>query len=156
MTVLCYFCLFIGFLLHLYVYILVVLYFIISGWSIYSIQRLMIPIISRNTMTNRNREQLYNGRQNPIQNIKDSVTRTQLTKRGCTQVLRYTFPASQATPAVFFNLVNNPVINDQWGKDGNVITTNWTCSCSFVTQIFSNNWPRHSCNIPWVLYFSVC
>jgi hypothetical protein len=136
MTVLCYFCLFIGFLLHHYVCILVVLYFIIS---IYSSQRLMIPIISCNAMTNRNRKQIYNCRQNTTQNIKDSATRTQLTKRGCTQVLRYTFPASQATPAVFFNLVNNPVINDQRGMDGNVITTNRTCSFSFVTQIFSNN-----------------
>ena len=102
MTVLCYFCLFIGFLLHLYVCILVVLYFIIS---IYSSQRLMIPIINRNTMTNRNREQLYNGRQHTTQNIKDSATRTQLTKRGYTQGLRCTFPASQVTPAVFLTLL---------------------------------------------------
>ena len=64
-------------------------------------------------MTNRNRKQIYNGRENTTQNIKDSATRTQLTKRGYTQVLRYTFPASQVTPAVFFNFVNNPVINDQ-------------------------------------------
>ena len=94
--------LFIVFLLHLYVCILVVLYFIIF---IYSSQGLMIPIISCNTMTNRNREQLYNGRQNTTQNIKDSAARTQLTKRCYTQVLRYTFSASQVTPAVFLTLL---------------------------------------------------
>jgi hypothetical protein len=65
----------------------------------------MIPIISRNTMTNRNREQLYKGQQNTTQNIKDSAARTQLTKRGYTQVLRYTFSASQVPPAVCLTLL---------------------------------------------------
>jgi hypothetical protein len=36
------------------------------------------------------------------------------------------------------NLVTNPVINHEWGKDREVLTTSGTYPWSFVTQIFHN------------------
>ena len=41
------------------------------------------------------------------------------------------------------NLVTNPVINHEWGKDQEVFTTSGTYPWSFVTQIFHNGQPRH-------------
>jgi hypothetical protein len=41
------------------------------------------------------------------------------------------------------NLVINPVINHECGKDREVLTTSETYSWSFVTQIFYNGQPSH-------------
>ena len=41
------------------------------------------------------------------------------------------------------NLVTNPMINREWGKDREVFTTSGTYSWSFVTQIFHNGQPSH-------------
>jgi hypothetical protein len=41
------------------------------------------------------------------------------------------------------NLVTNPVISHEWGKDRDVLVTNGTYSWSFVTQIFHNGQPSH-------------
>jgi hypothetical protein len=41
------------------------------------------------------------------------------------------------------NLVTNPVISREWGKDREVLTTSGTYPWSFVTQIFHNGQPSH-------------
>ena len=41
------------------------------------------------------------------------------------------------------DLVTNPVISHEWGKDREVITTSGTYTWSFVTQIFQNGQPSH-------------
>jgi hypothetical protein len=41
------------------------------------------------------------------------------------------------------NLVINPVISREWGKDREVLTTSGTYPWSFVTQIFHNGQPSH-------------
>ena len=41
------------------------------------------------------------------------------------------------------NLVTNPVISHEWGKDREVFTTSGTYPWSFVTQIFQNGQPSH-------------
>jgi hypothetical protein len=41
------------------------------------------------------------------------------------------------------NLVTNPVISREWGKDREVFTTSGTYPWSFVTQIFHNGQPSH-------------
>ena len=45
------------------------------------------------------------------------------------------------------NLVTNPVISREWGKDREVLTTSGTYPWSFVTQIFHNGQPSHSDNL---------
>jgi len=41
------------------------------------------------------------------------------------------------------NLVTNPVISHEWGKDREVFTTGGTYPWSFVTQIFHECQPNH-------------
>ena len=41
------------------------------------------------------------------------------------------------------NLVTNPVISHEWGKDREMLTTSGTYPRSFVTQIFHNSQPSH-------------
>ena len=41
------------------------------------------------------------------------------------------------------NLVTNPVISHQWGKDREVFTTSGTYPWSFVTQVFHSGQPSH-------------
>jgi hypothetical protein len=45
------------------------------------------------------------------------------------------------------NLVTNPVIINEWGKNREVLTTSGTYSWSFVTQIFHNGQPSHGDDI---------
>jgi hypothetical protein len=42
------------------------------------------------------------------------------------------------------NLVTNPVISNEWGKDREVFTTSGTYPWSLVTQIFHNGQPKSS------------
>ena len=43
------------------------------------------------------------------------------------------------------NLVTNPLISNEWGKDREVFTTSGTYPWSFVTQIFYNGQPKVVC-----------
>jgi hypothetical protein len=45
------------------------------------------------------------------------------------------------------NLVTNPVISREWGKDREEFTTNGTYPWSFVTHIFHNGQPSHGGNL---------
>ena len=69
---------------------------------------------------------------------KDRVTRTPLKTGGelrCSGRVSSS-RSSSGTPRV--NLVTNPVISREWGKDREVHTTSGTYSWSFVKQIFRN------------------
>ena len=74
---------------------------------------------------------------------KDRVTRTPL-KTGCE--LRCSGGVSSSCSTIGtrrVNLVSNPVISREWGKDREVLTTIGTYPWSFVTQIFHNGQPSH-------------
>ena len=74
---------------------------------------------------------------------KDRVTRTPL-KTGCE--LRCSGGASSSCSTSGtrrVNLVSNPVISREWGKNREVFTTIGTYPWSFVTQIFHNGQPSH-------------
>ena len=74
---------------------------------------------------------------------KDRVTRTPL-KTGdelrCAGRVSSSCSTSGTRRA---NLVTNPVISREWGKDREVFTTSGTYPWSFVTQIFQNGQPSH-------------
>jgi hypothetical protein len=74
---------------------------------------------------------------------KDRVTRTTLKTRGelrCSGRVRSSCSTSGTSRV---NLVTNPVISREWGKDREVFTTSGTYPWSFVTQIFHNGQTSH-------------
>ena len=85
--------------------------------------------------------------------INDLQNTTQITKDRVTQIpikpggeLRCSgrvgsFCSTSGTSRV--NLVTNPAISHEWGKDREVHTTSGTYPWSFVTQMFHNGQPCH-------------
>jgi hypothetical protein len=74
---------------------------------------------------------------------KDRLTRTQLKtggELGCPGRVGISCSTS-GTRRV--NLVTNPVIDHEWGKDREVFMTSGTYPLSFVTQIFHKGQPSH-------------
>ena len=74
---------------------------------------------------------------------KDRVTRTPLKTGG---ELRFSWRVNSSCSTSStrrVNLVTNPVISREWGKDREVFTTSGTYPWSFVTQIFHNGKPSH-------------
>ena len=72
---------------------------------------------------------------------KDRIIQTPLKTRGelrCS-VRVSSFCSTSDTRRV--NLVTNPVVSHEWGKDREVFTTSGTYPWSFVTQIFHNGQP---------------
>ena len=72
---------------------------------------------------------------------KDWATRTPLKTRG---ELRSSGRVSNSCSTSFtchVNLVTNPVISHEWGKDWKVFTISGTYPWTFVTQIFHNGQP---------------
>ena len=83
---------------------------------------------------------------NKTHQTKDRVTRTPLKTGGehrCSGRV-ISFCSTSGTHRV--NLVTNPVISREWGKDQEVLTTSGTYSWSFVIQIFHNGQPSHGGN----------
>jgi hypothetical protein len=80
---------------------------------------------------------------NKTHKIKDRVTRTPLKtggELGCSGRVISFCSTSDTRPV---NLVTNPVISREWGKDQEVLTTCGTYTWSFVIQIFHNVQPSH-------------
>jgi hypothetical protein len=78
-----------------------------------------------------------------IHKTKDRLTRTQLKtggELGCSGRVGISCSTS-GTRRV--NLVTNPVIDHEWGKDREVFMTSGTYPLSFVTQIFHKGQPSH-------------
>jgi hypothetical protein len=74
---------------------------------------------------------------------KDRVTRTPLKTGG---ELRCSGRVSSSCSTHHVNLVINPVISHEWGKDQEMFATSGTYPWSFVTQIFHNGQPSHGGN----------
>jgi hypothetical protein len=80
---------------------------------------------------------------NTIHQTIDWVTRTPLNtggELGCSGRV-ISFCSTSGTRRV--NLVTNPLISREWGKDREVLTTSGTYPWSFVIQIFHNVQPSH-------------
>jgi len=78
-----------------------------------------------------------------IYKTKDRVTRTPLKTRGELRCSGRVSSSWSTSGTRRVNLVTNPVINREWGKDREVFTTSGTYPWSFVTQIFYHGQPSH-------------
>jgi hypothetical protein len=74
---------------------------------------------------------------------KDRVIRTPLKTGGELRCSGRVSSSCSTSGTRRVNIVTNPVIIREWGKDREVFTTSGTCSWSFVTQIFHNGKPSH-------------
>ena len=74
---------------------------------------------------------------------KDQVTRTPLKTGDELRCSRRVSSSCFTSGTRRVNLVANPVINREWGKDREVLTTSGTHPWSFVKQIFHNGQPSH-------------
>jgi len=74
---------------------------------------------------------------------KDRVTRTPLKSGGELRCSGRVSSSCSTSGTRRVNLVTNPVISREWGKDIEVFTTSGTYPWSFVTQIFHNGQPSH-------------
>ena len=74
---------------------------------------------------------------------KHRVTRTQLKTGGELRCSGRVCSCCSTSGTRRVNLVTNPVISREWGKDREVFTTSGTYPWSFVKQIFYNGQPSH-------------
>jgi len=74
---------------------------------------------------------------------KDRVTRTPLKTGGELRWSGRVSSSGSTNGTRRVNLVTNPVISREWGKDWEVFATSWTYPWSFVTHIFHNGQPSH-------------
>ena len=74
---------------------------------------------------------------------KDRVTRTPLKTGGELRCSGRVGSSCSTSDTRRVNLVTNPFISHEWGKDREVFTTSGTYPWSFVTQIFHNVQPSH-------------
>jgi hypothetical protein len=74
---------------------------------------------------------------------KDRVTRTPLKTRGELRCSGKVSSSCCTSGTHRVNLVTNPVISREWGKEWEVFTTSGTYPWSFVTQIFHNGQQSH-------------
>jgi hypothetical protein len=74
---------------------------------------------------------------------KDRVTRIPLKTGGDLRCSGRIKKSCSTSGTHCVNLVTNPVISHEWGKDREVFTTSGTYPSSFVTQIFRNGQPSH-------------
>ena len=77
---------------------------------------------------------------------KDRVTRTPLKSGGELRCSGRVSSSCSTSGTHHVNLIKNPVISREWGKDREVFATNGTYPWSFVTQIFHNGQPSHDGN----------
>jgi hypothetical protein len=73
---------------------------------------------------------------------KDRITRTPLKTGGELMCSSRSSSSCSTSDTCRVNLVTNPVISHERGKDREVFTTGGTYPWSFVTQIFHNSQPR--------------
>jgi hypothetical protein len=76
-------------------------------------------------------------------NTKDRVTRTPLKTGGELRCSGRVSSTCSTSGTRCVNLVTNPVISREWGKDREVFTTSGTYPWSFVTHIFHGGQPSH-------------
>jgi hypothetical protein len=81
--------------------------------------------------------------QTTIYKATDRVTRTPLKTWGELRCSGRVSSSCSTSGTRRVNLVTNPVISREWGKDREVLTTSGTYPWLFVTQIFHNGQPSH-------------
>ena len=74
---------------------------------------------------------------------KDRVTRTPLKSGGELGCSGRVSSSCSISDTCRFDLVTNPVVSREWGKDRKVFPTSGIYPWSFVTQIFHNGQPSH-------------
>jgi hypothetical protein len=107
------------------------------------------PYIEEEQTTQRPKEKVQKDKQRSTKHIyktKDRVTRTPLKTRGELRCSGRVSSSCSTSDTRRVNLVTNPVISHEWGKDREVFTTSGTYPWSFVTQIFHNGQPSHGGN----------
>jgi hypothetical protein len=81
--------------------------------------------------------------ENSSYKTNDRVTRTPLKIGGELRCSGRVSSSCSTSGTRRVNLVTNPVISREWGKDRDVFTTSGTYPWSFVIQIFHNGQPSH-------------
>ena len=99
---------------------------------------------TENTMAKRKNTKGQTTIYNKYTQAKDRVTRTSLKTGGELRGSVKVGSSCSTGDAHRVNLVANPVISHQRGKDREVLTTSGTYPWSFVTQIFHNGQPSSS------------
>ena len=103
------------------------------------------PYIERQT-TQWSKEKVQKDKQRSTKHTyktKDRVTRTPPKTGGELRCSGRVSSSCSTSGTRRVNLVTNPVISREWGKDLEVFTTSGTYPWSFVTHIFHNGQPSH-------------
>jgi hypothetical protein len=114
----------------------------------YQREVIRIRILKKNRQHN-DQKKKYKGTNNDLQNIhinlkaKDWVTRIPLKTVGELGCSGRVSSSSSTSGTRRVNLVTNPVISHECGKDREVFTTSGTYTWLFVIQIFHNGQPSH-------------
>jgi hypothetical protein len=104
------------------------------------------PYIEEEQRTQWPKEKVQKDKQrftNHTYKTKDRVTRTPLKTGGELGCSGRVGSSCSTNGTRRVNLVTNPVISREWGKDREVFTTSGTYPWSFVTQIFHNGQPSY-------------
>jgi hypothetical protein len=104
------------------------------------------PYIEEEQTTQRPKEKVQNDKLRSTKHTyktKDRVTRTPLKTGGELRCSRRVSSSCSTSDTHRVNLVTNPVISHEWGKDREVFTTSGTYPWSFVPHIFHNGQPSH-------------
>jgi hypothetical protein len=124
------------------------LYYYIKDLWVWRYQRVIRIRISKKNIKHNGQMKKYKRRNNDLKKhthrTRDRITRTPFKsgdERRCSGKVGRCCTIS-GTNCV--NLVTNPVISHEWGKDKEVFTTSGTYQWSFVTQIFHSGQPWHS------------
>ena len=103
--------------------------------------------ISKKNRQHNGQKKKYKSTNNDLQKhtykTKDRITWTPLKTGGELRCSGRVGSSCSTSGTRRVNLVTNPVISREWGKDRKVFTTSGTYSWSFVTQIFHNGQPSH-------------
>ena len=104
------------------------------------------PYIEEGQTTQRPKEKVQKYKQRSTKHTyktKDRVTRTSPKTGGELRCSGRVGSSCSTSATRRVNLVTNPVISREWGKDREVFMTSGTYPWSFVTQIFHNAQPSH-------------
>jgi hypothetical protein len=102
------------------------------------------PYIEEEQTTQWPKEKVHKDKQRSTKHTyktKDRVTRTPLKTGGELRCYGRVSNSCSTSGTRRVNLVTNPVLNREWGKDREVFTTSGTHPWSFVTQIFHSGQP---------------
>jgi hypothetical protein len=105
-----------------------------------------IPELVERTDKTMSKRKSSKGQTKHTYRTKNRVTRTPLKTGGELRCSGRVSSSWYTSDIRRVNLVTNPVISREWGKDREVFTTSRIYPWSFVTQIFHNGQPSHGGN----------